>query len=112
MAILVDSVIAHGDSNTGNDTVPTGITGLDWCHVVSDTSLLELTTWLTDNLGTVACDPTNVRTPALGAHVTYAGLTQGQRDAAVAAGATEVSGLACFAEVFDSPARHRGTYEP
>lgn len=112
MAILVDPVITHGTSNTGNDTVPPGISGLDWCHVVSDTSLTELTAWLTLNILTVGCLATNVRTPLLGSHVTYAGLTQDQRDAAVAAGATEVGGAACFAEVFDSPPNHRGTYEP
>ena len=110
MAIFVDPVITHGTDNLGNDTVPPGITGLDWCHIVSDTSLLELTTFLTANLLTIGQPATNVRTPLLGSLITYAGLTQAMHDAAIAAGATEQNKRYVVAHAFDS--NGGSVYEP
>ncbi len=110
MAILIDPVATHGTSGVGNDTVPPGIGGLDWCHAVSDQSLLELDAFLTLNLLTIGCSPTNVRTPLLGSLVTYVGLTAAQYTAAVAAGATAVTRKACIANAFD--AGSNSTYEP
>ena len=110
MAILIDPVITHGSSNTGNDTVPPGITGLDWCHIVSDTSLLDLTSFLTLNLLTIACPVANVRTPLLGSNITYAGLDQTQYNAAITAGATAVNKRVCVSHAFDS--NGQALYEP
>lgn len=110
MSILIDPVTTHGTSGTGNNTVPPGITGLDWCHIVSDASLLELTTFLTLNVLTIACAPTNARTPLLGSNITYAGLTSAQYTAAVTAGATAVNHWACVAQAYDS--NGQSMYEP
>lgn len=109
MAIYVDDVTTHGTSNTGNDTVPPGITGLDWCHIISDTSLLELDTFLTANLLTIGQPATNVRTPLLGSNMTYAGLDAAQRTAAIAAGATAQGRLYVLSHSFDAGS---GTWEP
>lgn len=109
MAIYVDDVTTHGTSGTGNDTVPPGISGLDWCHVISDASLLELDTFLTTNVLTIGCLATNVRTPLLGSNITYAGLTDAQRTAAIAAGASAAGRLYVLSHSFDAGA---GTWEP
>lgn len=110
MAIFVDLVSTHGTGGTGNDTVPPGITGLDWCHIVSTSDLLELTTFLTANILTVGQPATNVRTPALGSNCTYAGLTQAQQTAAIAAGAVLHGWRQVIAQCFDSSGT--STYEP
>lgn len=109
--ILIDQVVTHGSGGTGNDTVPPGISGLDWCHIVSDTSLLELTTFLTVNILTIGCAPTNVRTPLLGSNMTYAGLTASQRTAAITAGASPQRPMYLVDHCFDSPGSG-STYEP
>lgn len=88
MALYIDSVTTHGTSGTGDDTVPPGIgPGIDWCHMVSDTSMLDLITFLTVNVLTVGALSTQIRTPALGALQTYIGLDVNQRTAAITAGA-------------------------
>jgi hypothetical protein len=110
MTIMVDPTRTHGTSGVGNETVPPGIVGLDWCHICSDVDELELTAFLTLNLLTVACPATNVRTPLLGSSITYAGLDDTQRTAAVAAGATEVNKWVCISHAFDS--NGQATYEP
>lgn len=92
--IIIDQVKTHGVSNTGDDTVPPGIVGLDWCHVCSGAgpgdplgtgSLLELQTFLTG----LGVSTANIRTPGDPApsNVTYAGLDATQRTAAITAGA-------------------------
>lgn len=110
MAIFVDPIATHGDDNTGNDTVPPGITGLDWCHIISDTSLVELEGFLTTNLLTVGQPATNVRTPLLGSNMTYAGLDDTMRTAAIAAGATAQGRPYVLSHSFD--ANGSGTWEP
>lgn len=109
MAIFVDNVTTHGDSNQGNDFVPPGISGLDWGHIISDTSLLDLDTFLTTNLLTVGQPATNVRTPALGSNMTYAGITDAMRTAALAAGATAQGRVWVLSHSFDAGP---GTWEP
>lgn len=110
MAILIDPVTTHDDSNTGNSTVPPGITGLDWCHCVSDQSELELTTFITANVLTIGALATDVRTPASGSLATYIGLTSDQRDAAIAAGAQPGNWRHVIASCFDSGST--SLYEP
>lgn len=85
--IVIDQVRTHEDTNTGDDTVPPGITGLDWCHLVSTVSLLELEAFLTLNLLTLGVLIENVRTPLLGSRCTYIGLDAAACAAAIAAGA-------------------------
>jgi hypothetical protein len=111
MAIRIDPVTTHTTANTADDTVPPGVTGLDWCHVISDASELELTTFLTANILTIGCLATNVRTPLLGANMTYAGLVDAQRTAAIAAGATSDTQHNLKRDDFDSPG-FRSTWEP
>lgn len=109
--IIIDQVVTHGTGGTGNDTVPTGVTGLDWCHITSDTSLLELTTFLTLNILTIGCLATNVRTPLLGSNMTYAGLVSAQRTAAITAGASPQRASYVVDHTFDTPGPG-STYEP
>ena len=104
MAIYVDPFITY-DSDP-----PPGYSGSGWAHLVSDDSLVDLTGFLTLNVLTIGTAV--VRTPLLGSNVTYAALTDDQRTAAVNAGATELSGRACFAKAFDAPPSGHGTYEP
>src|SRR5678815_4188099 len=111
MAIIIDQITDHDGSNIGDNTVPPGITGSLWCHVVSTSSLLELEAFLTDNLLTIGQSSTNIRMPILGSNVTYAGLDPDQRDAAIAVGASPQRRQFVIANVFD----HQdppGTYEP
>lgn len=110
MAIFVDPIATHGTSNTGNDTVPPGITGLDWCHCISDTSLADLDAFLTLNVLTIGQPATNVRTPLLGSNMTYVGLDAAMRDAAIAAGATAQGRPWVLSHSFD--ASGGGTWEP
>ncbi len=100
--IICDQVITHLPTGTGDDTVPPGITGLDWCHLVSTESLLELEAFLTTNILTVQCPPTNVRTPILGSRSTYAGLSEQQRAAAIVAGAVPRRTPAVMTGSFDA----------
>lgn len=87
MAIIIDQVRTHEATGTGDDTVPPGIPDLDWCHVVSTTSALELETFLTVNILTIGVAAANIRTPLLGSRCTYVGLGAAAHNAAVAAGA-------------------------
>lgn len=88
MAIWIDQIVTHSSSGTGDDTVPPGITGLDWCHLISTVSLLELEAFVTLNLLSLGVVVANVRTPLLGSRSTYIGLDATQRVAAIAAGAS------------------------
>ncbi len=65
-----------------------GISGTSWCYMVSDSSLVDLTAFLTLNILTIGQAPTNVRTPLLGSVLTYVGLDATMRTAALAAGAS------------------------
>lgn len=120
--ILVDPAITHGDTNLGNDTVPPGITGLDWRHLVSDTSLQELTDFL-DAHSEIGQPSTNVRQKSTtmgpngtdpitdgGSLITYAGLDATMRDAAIAAGATANNKRFVVSHAFDSAGQ--SVYEP
>lgn len=86
-AVYIDQVVAHSSSNTGDDTVPPGVTGLSWCHLVSDVSSAELLGFVTANTLTIGALATNIRTPLLGAEQTYYGLTPDQCAAAALVGA-------------------------
>lgn len=109
--IIIDQIRTHDGSNTGDETVPPGITGLDWCHLGSTVSLAELQAFLTDNVGTIACSTDNIRTPALGANVTYVGLDADQRDQAIFVGAKPQRPPNVIRMVFDKQ-DPPGTYEP
>lgn len=113
MALFIDSVLTHGSSGTGDDTVPPGIAGLDWCHLVSDASAVELISFLTLNILTIGSPPTNIRTPALGALQTYVGLSVTQRTAAITAGATPGRNPTVATKSFDTTgATAPPQYEP
>lgn len=108
--IMIDQLVTHSSSNTGDDTVPPGVTGLQWCHVISTVSGLELTTFLTVNLLAIGCSPTNIRTPP-SSLMTYVGLNPGERDAAITAGASVQRRQTLTAACFDSPGPG-SLYEP
>ncbi len=112
MPILIDPVTTHDTSNNGNDTTPPGIAGLDWCHLVSTTSLSELTTFVTANAAALGQSAANIRTPqkASPSLVTYIGLTAAGHAAAVAAGAVPGNSRHVIANVFDRGAT--SLYEP
>lgn len=110
MAIYVDSIVTHDTDNSGNDTVPPGISGQDWCHIVSDSSFFELFGFLTFFVLSIGQSPTNIRTPLLGSLITYAGLNADMRAAAVAAGAIEKGRLFVVSHSFDSG--DSSLYEP
>ncbi|HZJ61964.1 MAG TPA: hypothetical protein VFD36_00460 [Kofleriaceae bacterium] len=120
MTILIDQTLTHDSDNTGNNTVPPGITGLSWCHLASGAapreglgagSLDELEAFLTDNFSTIGCSTANIRTPALGSNVTYCGLSEAQRTAAIAAGAKAQRLTYIIEHVFDAQ-DPSSTYEP
>jgi len=100
MALFIDQITTHGAGGTGDDTVPSGISGLDWCHLVSNASQSELETFLTTNSIAQAAD---VRTPALGSLQTYIGLDATQRAAAITAGAAPLPTFRLPSKSFDSP---------
>jgi len=116
MALYVDNITTHGDDNTGNNTVPPGITGLDWCHLISDTEG-QIESFL-DAHPEIGQPSSNVRTPP-DSNITYAGLDATMRDAAVAAVAADAAELAAencqrgrlfvLAHSFDAGS---GTWEP
>lgn len=114
MALFLDSITTHGNSNVGNDTVPPGITGLDWCHMISDHSAGELEDFL-DNHPEIGQPSSNVRSPSDGANMTYVGLDPTMRDAAVAAIAADAAAacqrgrLFVLSHSFDAGS---GTWEP
>lgn len=106
MSIYIGPVSTHSPS----DYHPPGITGDDWCHMVSDTSLVDLTVFLTTNVLTIGALTSDVRTPLLGSCVTYIALSSAQRSAAITAGASAVpSDEKCYGKAFDRPS---GTWEP
>jgi hypothetical protein len=120
MPIWIDPVITHDtEPSGGNNTVPPGISGQDWAHLVSATtdegtgSLLELEAFLTANILTIGQPSTNIRTPlplGLGSLITYAGLDATMYAAAVAAGAHEGNKRFVVAHAFDS--NGGSVYEP
>lgn len=85
--IYIDQPVLHGSGGTGDDTVPPGVSGLTWCHIVSTVSFAEILGFLTANLLTIGQLPVNIRTPMLGSVQTYAGLDPTMCAAAIAAGA-------------------------
>lgn len=113
MTIYVDGIVTHGTGGNGDDTVPPGISGLDWAHAVSDANALELTTFLTLNVLTIGQLATNVRTPLLGSLMTYVGLDATMLAAAIVAGAVDKSADPRYLKknCFDST-NWRSTYEP
>jgi len=122
MSILIDNVREHDSSNAGDETVPPGISGSVWCHIASGAapgepagtgSLAELQAFLTDNLAAIGCDPSNIRTPqdTPPSRVTYAGLSQDQRAAAITAGAHPMRQTYIIGHVFDAQSPPT-TYEP
>lgn len=99
MALFIDNITTHGDSNTGNDTVPPGITGSDWCHMVTDNAdqgALEIEAFL-DAHPEIGQSSTNIRRKTVndgldgGSLITYVGLDPTMRDAAVAAIAADAA---------------------
>lgn len=86
-SIYIDQPVLHSSSGTGDDTVPPGVVGLTWCHIVSTVSFAEILGFLTANLLTIGQLPINIRTPLLGSVQTYAGLDPAMCAAAVLAGA-------------------------
>jgi len=118
MSILIDQVREHEATNTGDDTRPPGITGQEWCHVASGAapgdppgtgSLAELQGFLTG----LGFDIANIRTPqdTPPSNVTYAGLTEDQRTAAISAGARAQRQTFIIGHVFDAQSPPT-TYEP
>ncbi len=100
-------------THSPTDFHPPGIPedSLDWCHSVSNVSQADLETFLSDNIATIACPITNVRTPAAGSTVTYVALTADQRTAAITAGAIATpSDGKCYAQCFDKVVG--STWEP
>lgn len=122
MPIIIDQITTHDLTPpvSGNNTVPPGITGNQWCHLVSATtqdgvgSLEELQDYLTLNIETIKCDPANIRTPADGSNVTYVGLSPDQRTAAIAASALANRPTFVFTHAFDYAGQdpEPTTYEP
>lgn len=118
MSILIDQVREHEATNTGDDTVPPGITGLAWCHVASGAapgeppgtgSLAELQAFLTGLGFDIALIRTPQDTPP--SNVTYAGMSLDQRTAAIAAGAAPERQTYIIGHVFDAQDPPT-TYEP
>lgn len=119
MAIFIDQIRTHDGNGNGDDTVPPGVTGLDWCHLVSgpatddpsDTgSLAQLQAFLIDN---AIGDPANIRTPADGSICTYIGLMQADHDRAVQLGALREPQRVEQHAAFDAPSPSGATfYEP
>lgn len=110
MSIFIDQIRTHNDDNNGDDTVPPGVTGLDWCHMVSTESLQELQDFMVNNsIG----DITNIRTPAAGSICTYVGLMQADHDTAVRLGALRQVQRIVQVASFDAPNSSGATfYEP
>lgn len=105
--ILIDQITDHDGSNTGNNTVPPGVVGSLWCHLVSTESLEELQGFLALNFSTIGQSFENIRQPninqpELGSLMTYAGLMPDQRDAAIDAGASPNRAPTVSGRAFDS----------
>lgn len=109
--IIIDQITIHDGSGTGDNTVPPGIESQAWCHICSDASMAELSEFLTENFATIECPVENIRTPGLGANMTYAGLSSDQRDQAIFVGAAPQRRQTVVARCFDSPGSG-STYEP
>lgn len=110
--VYIDQPFTHGSGGTGDDTVPPGVTGLTWCHVVSTVSLAELLGFVTANILTIGALPADIRTPLLGSLQTYIGLDPTMCAAAVAAGATPMRIQTVRISGFDSPGGTGPFYEP
>lgn len=103
MPLFVSPVRAHGPL----EPRPPGITGGLWCYMVSTVDLAELEAAAVA-VGALA---ENVRTPALGANVTYLALDGVQRAAAITAGALPApTEGTCRGRSFDRPVS--GGWEP
>lgn len=112
MAVYIDQITTHSGSNTGDDTVPPGISALDWCHLVSSVSEAELLGFVVANFLSMGVDPLNIRTPLLGSVQTYYGLDVLQRAAAVGAGALPGRVVTVRAVGFDAPGGAGPFWEP
>ncbi len=111
--IFIDQPVTHSSSGTGDDTVPPGVTGLTWCHVVSTVSAAELLGWLVANVLTVGANPLDMRTPLLGSLQTYIGLDPALCVLAAANGAIPNRTVTVRVSGFDSPGGGTGPwYEP
>lgn len=110
MSIFIDQIRTHDATNNGDDTVPPGVTGLDWCHMISTSDVNELRDFMTNNaIGAIA----NIRTPAAGSICTYVGLMQDDHDAAVRLGALRQRQPTVATASFDAPDPSGATfYEP
>lgn len=112
-AIIIDQIVLHDDSNVQNNTVPPGVDGLQWCHLVSTTDFEAIEAFLDAN-PSIGQPSANIRRPIDGSFVTYAGLTPAQRDEALLAGASPQRVPFTFTHAFDylgqDPAP--ATYEP
>lgn len=96
-------------THLSTDYHPPGTSGDDWCHMVSDDSLVAFEAFLLLNILTIGALNTSIRTPLLGSQVTYVALSAAQRGAAITAGASVVpSDGKCYARAFDLPT---GTWE-
>ncbi len=116
MAIFIDQIVNHPNATattTGADYVPPGVSGTQWCHMVSTVSYDELATFLTDHVDTIGALFTNIRRPIDGSFVTYIGLMPDQRDQAIFAGASPQRVPTTFRSAFDYDTNSPpATYEP
>ncbi len=112
MAIFVDQIDTHDTDNTGDDTVPPGITGQEWAHAVSTENEAELLGFLVRCQIKGGPDPANMRTPALGALQTYVGLDASMLAVLVANGARRNRTTTVETVGFDSPGGSGPFYEP
>lgn len=113
--IIIDQIAHHdqSESTSGNNQIPPGVSGEDWCHLVSTTSYDELATFLSANVGSIGALTTNIRRPVDGSFVTYIGLTPDQRDQAIFCGASPQRVTYVFSHVFDYDTNSPpATYEP
>jgi hypothetical protein len=112
-AIVIDQIVLHDDSNVQNNTIPPGVDGLLWCHMVGTASYEDLAAFLDSN-PSIGQPSSNIRRPIDGSFVTYVGLTPDMRDAAIAAGASPQRVSYVFTHAFDYAGQDPAptTYEP
>lgn len=117
MSIIIDQILDHPDATsttTGADYIPPGVTGTEWCHMVSTVSYDELATFLTDHADAITgASVSNIRRPIDGSFVTYIGLMPAQRDQAIGVGAVPRKADYVLSHAFDFDTETPpGTYEP
>lgn len=80
--IIVDQIAHHDQSisDSGNNQIPPGVSGEDWCHCVSTASYEELKAFFEDNVATIGVLSSRIRRPIDGSFVTYIGLMPDERD--------------------------------